>query len=299
MCTNAQDPYQKFFQYLQVEKNASPNTLTAYTRGLSDWKEFLNEEGVDAGCLNAERLHVRLYLTAMHNKGLQRTSIARELSVLRTFYRFLKRESMILENPTSFTHFPSQPNRLPRFLYEEELQSLFEVCRGDDPLKQRDLAIIELLYATGIRVSECTNLKMTDLDFVTETVHVLGKGRKERYVPIGAFAIDALERYFEDGRKRLMREEAQRVFLNFRGLPLTDRGLRHTLTKRVQEASHTLRISPHSLRHTFATHLLNEGADLRSVQELLGHENLRTTQKYTHVTTDRLRHVYKGAHPRA
>ncbi|MBB6449308.1 integrase/recombinase XerC [Geomicrobium halophilum] len=301
MSSAAQDSYLAFFQYLRVEKNVSEHTMIAYKRQLEAWKHFLQEK-LRIGPLDATHRHIRIYITHLHEKGMARTSIARDLSIIRTFYRFLKRESLVLESPMTFTHFPTQPNRLPRFLYTNELQALLHVCEGDDPLQQRDLALFELLYATGIRAAESCALLCDDLDFSTETVHVIGKGEKERYVPIGTYALAALERYLEDGRSKLAKRggnDTSALFLNFRGGRLTDRGLRHVLHKRVREASHTLQISPHSLRHTFATHLLNEGADLRAVQELLGHEHLSTTQRYTHVTTERLRTIYKGAHPRA
>ncbi|SDI93558.1 tyrosine recombinase XerC [Natribacillus halophilus] len=297
----SQDPYLAFFQYLQVEKNVSKHTMAAYRRQLLVWKDFLRAN-IEVDVLNANDRHIRAYLTHLHEKGLARTSIARELSVLRSFYRFLKRESLVEENPVAFTRFPTQPQRLPRFLYSNELEKLLSVCEGDNPLKQRDLALIELLYATGIRASECCGLQVSDVDFNTEMVHVIGKNRKERYIPIGAYAIDALLRYSEDGRRTLTTRSDNHpsaLFLNVRGGALTDRGLRYVLNKRVNEASSSLDISPHSLRHTFATHLLNEGADLRAVQELLGHESLTTTQRYTHVTTERLRTIYQGTHPRA
>ncbi|AXF55141.1 tyrosine recombinase XerC [Salicibibacter kimchii] len=301
MRADARDPFLAFFQYLQVEKNVTPHTMAAYRRQLSVWKRYVQEElQVDVCAVNHR--HIRMYLTYLHDKGLARTSIARELSVIRSFYRFLKRESLIRNNPVALTRFPSQTQRLPRFLYSNELEMLLHVCEGEDPLKQRDLALIELLYATGIRASECCGLMLDDLDLNTETIHVTGKGGKERYIPIGAYALDALIKYCEDGRNTLANHEKDRpsaLFLNYKGGALSDRGLRYVLNKRVQEASHSLKISPHSLRHSFATHLLNEGADLRAVQELLGHEHLSTTQRYTHVTTERLRMIYNGAHPRA
>ncbi|QQK80263.1 tyrosine recombinase XerC [Salicibibacter cibi] len=301
MHSDTKDPYLAFFQYLQVEKNVTPHTMAAYRRQLSVWQHYTHEE-LQVDVYAVDYRHIRMYLTHLYDKGLARTSIARELSVIRSFYRFLKRESLIRNNPVSFTRFPTQTKRLPRFLYWNELETLLSVCEGEDPLKQRDLAIIELLYATGIRASECCGLVLDDLDLGTETIHVTGKGGKERYIPIGAYALDALMKYCEDGRDTLANHDGDRpsaLFLNYKGGTLTDRGLRYVLNKRVQEASHSMKMSPHSLRHTFATHLLNEGADLRAVQELLGHEHLSTTQRYTHVTTDRLRTIYNGAHPRA
>lgn len=190
---------------------------------------------------------------------------------------------------------------IPKFLYAEELEELFEVSDTETPLGQRNQALLELMYATGIRVSECVNLQLTDIDFAVGTILVMGKG-KQRYIPFGSYAQDSLITYIENGRKQLVNktdEDSHMVFLNAKGKPLTSRGVRYVLNELIKKASLTMRISPHMLRHTFATHMLDEGADLRTVQELLGHENLSTTQIYTHVSKERLRSVYMKHHPRA
>lgn len=197
---------------------------------------------------------------------------------------------------------PKSEKKLPSFLYQEELEKLFHVSDMTTPLGQRNQALLELLYATGIRVGECVKIRVSDIDFDIGTVFVTGKGNKERYVPFGSFAATALKTYIEDGRNSLLEKtESQTncLFLNVRGQPLTDRGIRFILNKMVEKTSLTVNIYPHKLRHTFATHMLNAGADLRTVQELLGHEHLSTTQIYTHVTKDYLRHVYMNSHPRA
>ncbi|WP_407058287.1 tyrosine-type recombinase/integrase [Tigheibacillus jepli] len=197
---------------------------------------------------------------------------------------------------------PKMDKPVPGFVYKEELEQLFAANDTSKPLGQRDQALLELLYATGIRVSECQQLKLGDIDFSIGTIFVTGKGRKQRYVPFGSFAQRALENYIDNGRKALLAKSkavSDVIFLNARGLPLSTRGMRKILDKMVERAALTIHIHPHKLRHTFATHMLNEGADIRTVQEMLGHENLSSTQIYTHVTKDYLRKVYMNSHPRA
>jgi integrase/recombinase XerC len=195
---------------------------------------------------------------------------------------------------------PKKEERLPHFFYEEELQQIFQATEGDDYMSLRNRAILELLYATGIRVSELTSLEERDIDNRLGILRVMGKGRKERYVPFGQFAQDALEHYMELSRPMLMKHSNHSfIFTNMRGMPLTPRGVRYILSDLVKKASLHTKIYPHMLRHTFATHLLNNGADLRTVQELLGHSHLSSTQVYTHVTKEHLRKTYMNAHPRA
>ena len=195
---------------------------------------------------------------------------------------------------------PKQQKKLPQFFYEEELQALFEAAQGEQPLDLRNMALLELLYATGMRVSELTNLERDALDLSYGIVRVMGKGRKERYIPLGSFAQSALETYLETARPRLMKAKDHAVvFVNHRGDPLTEMGVRHILQQIVKKSTLTKSIYPHMIRHTFATHLLNNGADMRTVQELLGHSSLSSTQIYTHVTKDHLLSTYKNAHPRA
>ncbi|MGY4689811.1 tyrosine recombinase XerC [Salibacterium sp. K-3] len=290
-----------FKQYLQVEKNASPLTIDAYQKDLDDYFSFLKMEGIHSP-LDVETSTARLYFTRLSEQNFDRSSAARKISVLRTFYRYLKREEKIETNPFASSHLPKKEKKLPRFLYEQELEALLDSFDINKGLDQRDLAVFELLYATGIRVSEMCRLEEQHLDEDLGTILVQGKGGKERYVPVGSFALEAVHYYRNHARRRLAEKKEETpaaLFLNNKGDPLTDRGFRYIIQKRVKEVSATLQVSPHDLRHTFATHLLNQGADLRSVQQLLGHENLSTTQIYTHVTKDRLREVYNNAHPRA
>ncbi|MEK3908311.1 tyrosine recombinase XerC [Oceanobacillus sp. FSL W7-1309] len=289
-----------FIEYLQIEKNASPYTVKYYQNDLEVFFDFLRQEGIDDLDVVSQR-EVRLFLTRLYEQKLNRRSVSRKLSSLRSFYKFMEREEWVLANPFVHIHLPRTAKPIPGFFYMEELEKLFEVNDLNSPTGQRDQAILEVLYGTGIRVSECQGLKLSDIDFSIGTILVKGKGRKERYVPFGRFAEIALETFIHDGRMKLMEKSqvSDAVFLNARGNPLTTRGIRVILKKCVERAALTVEIHPHKLRHTFATHMLNEGADLRTVQELLGHENLSSTQIYTHVTKDHLRDVYMKSHPRA
>ncbi|MBD3858187.1 tyrosine recombinase XerC [Bacillus sp. 28A-2] len=300
--TNKQRLVHLFIEYLQIEKNYSALTISGYSEAIEEFVRFMNIQGID-GFEEVSYQDTRIYLTEAYEKGLTRRTISKKVSALRSFYKFLLREQLVKENPFLLVSLPKQDKRIPSFLYEEELKELFTVSDVSTPLGQRNQAILELLYATGMRVSELCSLKESDLDLSMDTVLVHGKGSKQRYVPFGSYAHEALVTYLEDGRQKLTAKAKDRagahVFLNQRGAPLTDRGVRFILTELMKKVSGTLHIHPHMLRHTFATHLLNEGADLRSVQELLGHSNLSSTQVYTHVSKDSLRKTYMSHHPRA
>ncbi|MUV39974.1 Tyrosine recombinase XerC [Lentibacillus sp. JNUCC-1] len=290
-----------FVTYLKIEKAASPYTIEFYQADLESFFVFLHEEQI----FNLEDVNaqiVRLYLTRLYNRHFSRNSVARKISSLRSFYKFLERDHKVQANPFGNIDLPKGHHTIPGFLYDAELEKLFSVSDLETPLGQRNQTILELLYATGMRVGECTAVQLEDIDFALGLLLVNGKGRKERYVPFGRFAAIALETYIEDGRKRLLDRsgaDTSTLFLNAKGKPLTARGVRLVLSKLVEKAAMTIHLHPHKMRHTFATHMLNEGADLRTVQELLGHEHLSSTQIYTHVTKDRLRHVYMSSHPRA
>lgn len=299
--TNFDQLRMNFLDYLKIEKNASPYTMKFYNTDIQAFLLFLKTENVNE-LKDVDNLVVRVFLTQLYDRNLSRRSVSRILSCLRSFYSFLEREGLVRLNPFLHVNLPKQATLIPSFFYEEELAELFKVNDLTSPLGQRNQAILEVLYGTGIRVSECVNLKIDSIDFSIGTVLVLGKGRKERYVPFGEYAKNALEKYIKEGRNELLEKSNNSqdfVFLNARGNPITPRGIRYVLNKIVENASSTVSMHPHKLRHTFATHLLNEGADLRTVQELLGHENLSSTQMYTHVTKDRLRQVYMNSHPRA
>lgn len=291
----------QFHTYLKVEKNASPYTLQYYLQDIVVFFNFLEMESIDTLDEVDDRV-VRYFLTFLYEQQLARKSVARKISSLRTFFNYLEREEIAVNNPFINVSLPKSEDPLPHFLYGEELEELFTVSDLTTSIGQRNQALLELLYATGVRVSECVGLTLDSIDFSLGTILVMGKGRKERYVPFGSFAHDSLVKYISDGRSELLqknKEGTNGLFLNARGKGLTDRGVRYVLNKMVEQASVTVHIHPHALRHTFATHMLNAGADLRSVQELLGHEHLSSTQVYTHVTKNRLRDVYMKAHPRA
>lgn len=290
----------QFIEYMQIEKSASKLTIQAYYKDLEQFYKFLQAEDIKSW----QDVHygvIRHYLTLLYENGLSKRSVTRHLSSLRSFYHFLMRESVVEHNPFKQVQLPKAEKAIPEFFYEEELEPLFTISDIHTPLGQRNQVIIELLYAAGLRVTELIQIKKEDIDFQLETLYVLGKGNKERYVPFGRKAAEALKTYLEGGREELMKkvEEHQFLLVNQNGRPITARGVRHILNKMMEDAAMTQNIYPHKLRHSFATHLLNNGADLRSVQELLGHSKLSSTQIYTHVTKDRLSQIYRSAHPRA
>jgi integrase/recombinase XerC len=290
-----------FVEYLQIERNYSKYTIASYEDDFEHFMTFMMQQGI-ASFEDVVYSDVRLYLTVLHGKKLARKTVARKISSLRSLYRFFMREGYCEDNPFSFASLPKKEEAIPEFLYAEELEKLFAVCDQGTALGQRNQALLELLYATGIRVGECCQLCLADVDFTVGTILVTGKGKKQRYVPFGSYAYDSLHTYIKSGRQELCkksRQESTALFLNAKGAPLTERGVRYVLNEIIEKASLTMRLSPHVLRHTFATHMLDEGADLRTVQELLGHAHLSTTQIYTHVSKERLRFVYTKHHPRA
>jgi integrase/recombinase XerC len=294
-----EDMLRSFMTYIQLEKNYSEHTVHHYEQDLAGFFLFLNEEGV-GNLTDVEYLHARNYVTKLYEAKLSRTTISRKISAIRSFFRYGSQEFGLSEAAFRSLYHPKKEERLPQFFYEEELEVLFESVQGEDKLSIRNTALLELLYATGMRVSECVSIRMQDLDRRIQIVKVMGKGRKERYIPYGQFAHDALEHYIEEARPKLMKNQTHdKLFVNNRGEPLTDRGVRHILSECMKKASVNSTIYPHMIRHTFATHLLNNGADMRTVQELLGHSHLSSTQVYTHVTKEHLRKTYLNSHPRA
>ncbi|MGE8204092.1 tyrosine recombinase XerC [Heyndrickxia sp. NPDC080065] len=289
-----------FTEYIQIERNFSEYTIKFYRQDIEHFFLFMTEQGIT--CLeNVEYFDARLYLTKLFDKAYSRTSMARKISSLRSFYKFLMREHIVKENPFSLLSQSKRQKKIPKFFYEEEMEKLFQVCNGESNLDARNLALLEILYATGIRVSECANIRIKDLDLEFDSILVKGKGRKERIVLFGNYANEALIQYIQQSRPKLMKnsEDHDFLFVNFRGNQLTERGIRYILNDLIKRCALTGKMHPHMLRHTFATHLLNNGADLRTVQELLGHENLSSTQIYTHVTKEHLRKTYLTHHPRA
>jgi integrase/recombinase XerC len=289
-----------FIEYLQIEKNYSKYTIEHYQYDISEFTKFMEEQLITAYS-DVKYIDARLYLTRLFDKKLARKTIARRISSLRSFYKFLLREELIHDNPFALVSIPKIEKRLPVFFYEPELEQLFRSCETTTPIGKRNKAILELLYATGIRVSECCQIRLKDVDFSLSTVLVHGKGGKERYVPFGKQANEALLQYISNGRPSLLSDKTKHdyLFVNFRGGILTDRGVRTILNSMFDQSALNGKIHPHMLRHSFATHLLNNGADMRSVQELLGHAFLSSTQVYTHVSKEFLKTTYMKHHPRA
>lgn len=295
-----------FLQYLTAVKGASENTLKAYAEDISQFIEYAEAAGAVAPA-DVDTKLVRKYLVTLHERQLARTSRARKVAALRSFFRFLARQRVIDQSPAIGVRSPKLETRLPKFLRGEEIESLMSapLAHAEDPdLAQRDIALLELLYASGMRAGELVKMNTADIDFAQAIARVVGKGDKERVVLLGSKASEALLAYLATGRKNLLvrggpSTAEPALFLNRFGRRLSDRGVRKLFDKYCGLASVSLKITPHVLRHTFATHLLANGADLRFVQELLGHSSITTTQIYTHVTPERMKEVYDKAHPRA
>jgi integrase/recombinase XerD len=297
--TRFEDRLLDFLAYLEFEARCAENTLIAYRTDLMQFGAYLNAEDVDP--LEIERRHVIAYLESLASTGdVAGTTLHRKLSSLRSFYANLRREGAIDHDPTADVKAPAHAKKLPSVLSRAEVSYLIDQVDGVDAIATRDRALLELMYASGLRVSEITNLEVSDVDLEEAILRARGKGSKERIVPIGRVALLAIRIYLRAGRRQLTKDQPQRyLFVNFRGGQLTRQGLYKIVRKYALRAGLDDQMSPHTLRHTFATHLLNGGCDLRSVQEMLGHADVATTQTYTHLSTERLKDVYFDAHPRA
>jgi integrase/recombinase XerC len=297
-----EDAIRAFMSFLDVERNASRETIRNYQSDLRQMASFLSGTGRAPRSIRADQLtteDIRAYLHELDRKGEKASSLARKLAAVRSFYRFLLREGSAQKNPAEGIRSPKLPKPLPRVLTKDDAGALMEFPDGRSPLSLRDRALLETLYSTGARVSEAVGINVGDLDEIEGIVHLRGKGRKERVVPIGDVATRAIRRYRntlepKDGGRPLVAP----LFLNHRGGRLTTRSVAR-IVARYSSRLPGGAVSPHALRHSYATHLLDEGADLRSIQEMLGHTSLSTTQKYTHLAGDRLAAVYDRAHPRA
>jgi len=320
-----------FLNYLQFEKRFSEHTAKCYGADLVQFGKFLVERSgvghiseqsdsasvhhsgsatavateqsvkIDTLVLAVDVNCVRAYLVVLQEKEYSKTTIARKLATLRSFYKFLVKRGRISSNPVTVIRTPKQEKKLPRFLEYEEVKRLLETPPMDNWLGARDRAILETLYSTGMRVSELVALNMDDVDFLGEVVHIRGKGKKERIAPISSSALQVIQHYMEFRNRRSQSSgnfDPKVLFVNKHGGRLSTRSVRRKMDKYLKMAGLDPAISPHTLRHSFATHMLNNGADLRSVQELLGHQSLSTTQVYTHLTTGKLKEVYSEAHPR-
>ena len=298
----------RYINYLRYERNASPHTIRNYQSDLRQFRDYLKaanaEAEIDVRTIDA--LHIRGFLGFLFEREKKKTSIARKLAAVRAFYKFLTKDRVLAQNPAATVSTPKLDKTLPRIMSEEEMSSfldrLAEVAKDGDPLMRRDRAILELLYASGLRVSELVGLDLRSVNFGDAMLLVRGKGRKERIVPFGSKAQQALNDYLPI-RERILMEAKKTgqaaLFLNARGARLTSRSIDRMVKKYVRAFGPNVKVSPHSLRHAFASHLLTEGADLRSIQEMLGHRSLSTTQKYTQVSIQQLMEVYDKTHPKA
>ena len=286
---------EEYRKYLKYQKNYSDNTIDSYEEDIVEFFEFLEKESISL--LDIKYDDIRFFLIELDKKHNKASTVSRKLSSLRGFYKYLINNNYIKNNPFSLVKMPKKEKKLPRFFYYNELEMLFEVPDIKTPLGQRDRLILEILYASGVRVSELVNIKISDIN--DEEIKILGKGNKERISRIGDYAKEILDMYLNDGYQKLNIEKTEYLFLNKNGKKLTTRGIRYILDKIIEKTTIGKKISPHMLRHSFATHLLNEGCDILSVQELLGHDSLTATAIYTHVTTDRLKDIYYKTHPRA
>jgi len=296
-----------YIHYLQYERNASPHTVRNYRSDLLQFRDFLAQGQPDAqvSLKSIDALRIRGFLAFLFEKEKKKTSIARKLAAVRAFFKFLSRERELAENPAAAVSTPKLARTLPRIMTEEEMNDFLDrvgqAAQSGEPALVRDRAILELLYASGLRVSELTGLDLRHVNFGDEIVLVRGKGNKERIVPFGTKARAAMTAYLP-AREKVLQENKTReaaLFLNARGGRLTPRSVDRLLKKCVRQFGPNVKVSPHSLRHAFASHLLAEGADLRAIQEMLGHKSLATTQKYTQVSIKQLMDVYDKTHPKA
>ena len=288
----------QYLEYLKYQKHYSTYTIISYENDIVEYFDYINSEGLNYK--NIEYSDIRFFLMYLKdNKNDNNVSIDRKLSALRGFYKYLANEGIVSSNVFSLVNGPKKSKKLPRYFDYNELEELFLVPDLATPLGQRDLLILEMLYATGCRVGELVNIKVSDIDFSMKKILILGKGNKERFVSYGEYCEDILNKYLNDGYNKLNVNKLDFLFLNNNGSSLTERGVRFILDRIIKHTSINKNISPHMIRHSFATHLLNEGCDLLSVQKLLGHESIKATQIYTHVSTDRLKEVYYKSFPRA
>ena len=293
------DEIGKFTDYLKVEKNSSPHTVRNYIHDIKELADYLENIGVDKWESVNYKI-IRNHIRNLFDDNGKRT-IARKLASFRTFFDYLEREELVKQNPAKLISNPKQKKRIPEFLGIEEVLELINAPDTTTDLGKRDKAILEVLYAAGLRVSELTGMKLSDIDYQSEIVLVTGKRKKQRIVPLGKPAIKAIRNYLPVRRFIMDKygKKHDKVFINYRGGPITSRSIARIIEKYIVQTSIYRNVSPHALRHTFATHLLNAGADLRTIQELLGHANLSATQIYTHVEIDKLLEVYNKAHPTA
>lgn len=288
----------RFLDYLRHERKSSPHTVSSYGRDLGQFEAYLKAKGLS--WRQIRNIHIRGFLAELQERRLKKSSLARKLAAVRSFFQFAVSRGWLSENPARVVATPRQEKRVPSFLSEGEMVDFLEVPTSDRPLDLRDRALLELLYATGIRVSELVGINEEDVNFEERLIRIRGKGKKERLVPFGRLAEARLMAYLEARKLLIQKRMGERaLFVNYQGRRLTPRSVERVVDKYIRLAALRKKISPHSLRHSFASHLLSRGADLRVIQELLGHESLATTQKYTHLDIARLMEVYRRSHPRS
>lgn len=288
----------QFLSFLKHEKNASPHTISSYRRDLNQLTLFLSEKKITL--TGIDNVVIRSFLATLCERKLTKSTVARKLAAMRSFFQYCVRMKWLKNNPAKVVATPKQDQYLPSFLSEAEVVAFLDLPQSDMPLDLRDRAILELLYATGLRVSELVGISLEDFSFKERLIRVMGKGKKERIVPFGRLAESSLKKYM---RARVFifkgNIDEKAFFLNYRGERLTVRSVQRIVDKYIESSAMRRKISPHSLRHSFASHLLSRGADLRAIQEFLGHESLATTQKYTHIDLKQLLEVYRKSHPRS
>lgn len=288
----------QYLDYLKYQRNYSDYTVLSYKDDILEFFEYLDREGLDY--LNLVYSDLRFFLMYLkEEKKDKNSSIDRKLSSLRGFYQFLANEKVVRSNVFTLLSGPKKEKKLPRYFEYNELEALFDACDLKSATGQRDRLILEMLYATGVRVGELVSIKVSDINQSSRTILILGKGNKERIVPYGEYCEEVLRLYLKDGYLQLNKKNSSYLFLNAQGGKLTERGVRYLLEQIIKKTSVQKEISPHMIRHSFATHLLSQGCDLMTVQKLLGHESIKATQIYTHVSTDRLKDVYWDSFPRA
>jgi len=296
--SSAEQLVERFLRHLAVERGVSPNTLRAYSADLSRYLEWAERSHVDPVLLSHRQM--RSYLADLDRAQYARRTIARRLSAIRTFFAFLHTENLVSSDPAAVLATPKIPSHLPKVLPTEAVTALLDAPDASTPTGVRDRAVLEVLYATGARVSEVSSLALSDLDLSQGQVKLMGKGSKERIVPMHRIAVDSIRTYLRDARPELRSDgSGDLLFLSVRGRQYSSDAIRRMFKKHLTTVGAASALSPHAMRHTFATHLLDSGADLRTVQELLGHVALSTTQIYTHLSTQRLQDVHRNAHPRA
>ncbi len=292
------DYVDEYMKYLKFQKGYSSLTIESYYREISEFIDYLKEESIDS-LIKVEYYMLRGYLMKLHQKKLATSSINHKLSSLRNFYKYLVKKKYVKNNPFALIESVKTPKRNPDFLYLEEMEGLLDSIDTSNDLGVRNKALLEFMYATGVRCSEVVNLTLSQIDFSSQIVLIHGKGDKDRYIPFHDYAKEWLEKYITEVRSELtVHKDHQYVFVNNRGNQMTNRGVEDILNRLAYQYNATLKIHPHTIRHSFATHLLDGGVDLRTVEQLLGHSSLSTTQVYTHITKEKLKAVYHKAHPR-